>query len=158
MQDVTTLLAKPPTQHQRRPMSSAELTEEQRNAVGYFFARLRLVNATQYDALMPDEKTEQITKREYAAHLIGFTQEQIDRGLAGLHEMRQMGHPDYRFLDINQAIGLIAHGGVTEGNPARIHKPFAPLQLPDKTAQERSKAAGARTLDSLKSLFPEETA
>lgn len=34
-----------------------------------------------------------------------------------------------------------------------LHKPFPKLQLPDKTARERSQAVGSSTLDSLKSMF-----
>lgn len=151
MKDISTIVSRPP--EVKRPVSSDQLTREQRDAVGYFFARLRLFNSTQYDALMPDEKTEALTKREYAQHLIGFSRERIDKGLNAYHEARQSGTKGFEFLDIDRAIGMVKHGGNPEGNPARIHKPFEPLALPDKTAQERAKKAGEKELGRLKGMF-----
>lgn len=151
MKHISTITSQPP--EMKRPMGSDQLNQEQRDAVGYFFARLKLFNSAQYDALMPDETTERLTKREYAAHLIGFTRDQIDKGLAAYHDARQSGIKGFEFLDIDRAIGMVKHGGNAEGNPARIHKPFEPLALPDKTAQEKARKAGASELEKMRGMF-----
>ncbi|WP_323845379.1 hypothetical protein [Microbulbifer magnicolonia] len=137
----------------KSPMGSSELKERERDVVAYFFLRLRMINGEQFDRLFPDERTEALAKREYAAHLKDFSREEIDRGIAAYHENRQYGVNGFQFLDVDRAIGLIKNSGLIEGNPARIHKLFEPQALPDKTAEEKSRRAGARELEKMRSLF-----
>ena len=95
----------------RKPISSDMLTKEQREVVGYFFTRLRMLNAKQYDHIMHDEKTEKMVRREYASYLIEFSRDQIDIGFDGVHQLRQGGNRDYQWLDIDRIIGVIRCGG-----------------------------------------------
>ena len=151
MKDVSTILSQPP--ELKRPMGSDQLQQHERDAVAYFFLRLSLLNREQYDRQFPDEKTEALAKREYAAHLKDFSREQIDKGMAAYHDNRQYGVDGYQFLDVDRAIGLIRNGGVSEGNPARIHKPFEPLALPDKQAEEKARKAGENELEKMRALM-----
>ncbi|WP_444893614.1 hypothetical protein ACJJIE_03775 [Microbulbifer sp. TRSA001] len=151
MKSISTVLGQPP--ELKRPMGSDELSREQRDSVAYFFLRLSLLNREQYDRQFPDEKTEALAKREYAAHLKDFTREQIDAGMAAYHENRQAGVEGFQFLDADRAIGLIRNGGVGEGNPARIHKLFEPLALPDKNAQDRARKSGESELAKMRGMF-----
>lgn len=136
----------------RAPLSSADLSKEQLGAVVYFFARLRTTDPVQFDTIMPDEKTEALVKREHSRYLKDFTKDQIDRGFDELHRLRQAGDKDYKWLNIDKVIGLIANPN-TDGKPAGIYKLFAPLALPDKTAQEKAKKAGAAQLEAMKAMF-----
>ena len=133
---------------QRSPM-----TTEQKDAIAYFFMRLKLVDPQQYDLLMPDEITEIFIKREYAPQLAAFSRQRIDAGFKLFHAMRQAGHADYRYLKIDSVIGLIVNGGTAEGNPVGMHKAFKPLALPDKAAQARARQAGEVELARMRELF-----
>ena len=140
-------------QKSRAPVSSDQLTENQRQAVGYFFARLRSVDPVQYDAMMPDEKTEAITKREYAQHIMNFTKDQIDNGIDGLHTHRQQNDPDYKFLNIDKAIGLVANNGHKYASRAGIYKEF-PKALPEPPEYKtRRRKAGEAELEKLRGMF-----
>lgn len=137
----------------KAPMGSDQLTKEQREAVGYFFVRLKAIDPTQYDTLMPDLKTETLLKREYAPYLKDYTKQQIDRGLEMLHRKRQEGDPDYRWLNIDSVIRLIEGKVCGEQAPAGIYRYFEPLGLPDKAAEEKARKAGASELQKLKGMF-----
>jgi len=39
---------------------------------------------------------------------------------------------------------------------SRMYRPFEPLRLPDKRAQERARQAGAKALDEMKNLFADQ--
>lgn len=150
MNHISTILRQPP--ELKRPMGSEELHKHERDAVAYFFLRLSLLNREQYDRQFPDEKTEALAKREYAAHVKGFSREQIDKGMAAYHDNRQHGVEGYQFLDVDRAIGLIRNGGIGEGNPARIHRDFEPLALPDKQAEEKARQVGKTELEKMREL------
>ena len=144
-----------------RPMSGstqrsapAPLTEQQKDSVAYFFMRLKVSDPQQYDVLMPDETTEIFVKREYARQLCDFSREKIDKGFKLFHDLRQSGHPDYKFLKIDSVIGLMVHGVVGEGNPAGIHRYFDPAELlEDQGAKERAREAGASELEKMRGLL-----
>lgn len=128
------------------------LADNERNAVAYFFMKLRIADPRFYDQAMPDEKTEKFTKREFSEFIRKFTKEKIDNGFVQLHKLLACGNPDYKFLTIQKVIGLIENGGAGEGVQAGAHRLFAPLALPDKTAEEKARKAGAQELGSMLSL------
>jgi len=139
----------------KRPTQSSELGEQQRRAVVYFFARVRAIDPQQYMILMPDEKTEQLIKQEFSAHVMNFTKDQIDKGMAAWHSLRQEDHKDYKFLNLDKIVGLIANGGNTHGQRAGLYRHVRPgLPVPDSVRQERKKTALA-ALDSIKGLLDE---
>lgn len=152
MKAISEIIDKPLNQSVRRPMGSDELTKDQASAVGYFFVRLKMLDPLQYDTMMPDTKTEGLIKREHAAYLKDLTREKIDAGFAIVHEYRQSGDPDFKFLNIDRIVGVIC--GSTASR-AGMYKLFSPIGLPDITAQERAKEAGAKELERLKGLFDE---
>ena len=139
---------------QKQITEKAPLNDFERDLVIYFFAKLKLTDPRFYLQAMPDEKTEKITKREFSESLRTLTKEKIDCGFAELHQLMATNHPDYKFLTIPKVIGVCS-GAASEGNPAGAHKYFEPLALPDKTAQEKARKAGACELDRLMNLFAE---
>lgn len=122
----------------KAPLTSDKLTEGQRQAVGYFFIRIKATDPREYDLIMPDEKTERIVKSEYAPYLMNFSKDQIDAGIAQWHELRQMGERDYQFLKIDRLIGLIQDA---KQNKA-VHKVFFPSgRLPEPEYQRQKRKA-----------------
>lgn len=140
-----------------RPMGSDELTPVQRDAVGYFFARLKTADPSQYAVLIPSDKTRIALSRTYAPYIKDFTRDQVDAGFDRFHKLRQGGDERFRWLNIDQVIGLIAGTLKLEAEenqaPAGIYKYFEPLALPDKTAEEKARKAGASELQKLKGMF-----
>ena len=133
-----------------RPVSSSDLTKEQRDSVGYFFYRLKAIDPLEFDRMMPDEKTEAIVKREYASSLIGIKKPQMDNGFAYLHDKRMSNDPDYRFLNIDKIIGLMHEGA---SNAAQ--KIFTPSLPEPESAKAERKAKGRERMASLKSMLDE---
>lgn len=130
------------------------LADSERDAVAYFFMKLKIADSRFYDQAMPDETTAKLTKREFSEFIRGFTKEKIDRGFVALHKLLACNNPDYKFLTIQKVIGLIENnGGSGEGVQAGAHRLFAPLALPDITAREKAKQAGAQELGGMLSLF-----
>lgn len=139
---------------QRQITEKAPLNDYERDLVIYFFAKLKLADPRFYLQAMPDEKTEKITKREFSESLRVLTKEKIDCGFAELHQLMATNHPDYKFLTIPKVVG-VCNVAAKEGNPARAHKEFEPLALPNKTAMEKARKAGACELDRLMSMLQE---
>jgi len=55
---------------QRAPVKpQLPLADYEKDTIAYFFAKLKLTDQRFYTQAMPDEKTEQITKRDYANQL-----------------------------------------------------------------------------------------
>lgn len=140
-----------------RPVGSDELTPEQRDAVGYFFARLKTADPSQYAVLIPSDKTRVALSRTYAPYVKDFTRDQIDAGFDRFHKLRQVGDERFRWLNIDQAIGLVAGTLQLESEankpPAGMYKYFEPLALPDKTAEEKARKAGVSELQKLKGML-----
>ena len=109
------------------------LAEHEKDTIAYFFAKLKLTDQRFYTQAMPDEKTEQITKRDYANQLRYLTNEQIDKGFTELRRLMAANHPEYKFMTIPKAIGLCdgtAAVIVSEGVQVGAHKTFPPA-LPE---------------------------
>jgi|SRR5690554_5379092 len=159
MQNITELIAKPATQ---RPEAQAPLTQQERDVIGYFFFRLRLINPMFYEQIAPDEATERLVKREHAAMLRKLTREQVDTGLGGYKRLIAEGHPEYRFASLAQIIGVLERGGYApdEINTGRagIYKTAPRPALEDQTAKERRRRDGVRQCASILSMFDEDTA
>jgi hypothetical protein len=139
------------TVYRGKPISSDQLTKEQRDAVGYFFFRLKAIDPGEFDRHMPDRKTESIIKREYAGSLMGMTKEQMDNGFAALHDLRREGHEDFKFLNIDRVIGLMYESGKTN----QAHKVFTPRLPESKEAKEERKARGREKCSAILSIFNE---
>lgn len=132
------------------------LVDYEKDTIAYFFAKLKLTDQRFYTQAMPDEKTEQITKRDYAQQLRYLTNEQIDKGFTELRKLMAANHPEYKFMTIPKAIGLCDGTAAVitqEGVQVGAHKPFERLQLPDMTAMSKAKQAGRAELDSMLSML-----
>jgi hypothetical protein len=111
------------------------LADYEKDTIAYFFAKLKLTDQRFYTQAMPDEKTEQITKRDYANQLRYLTNEQIDKGFTELRRLMAANHPEYKFMTIPKAIGLCdgtAAVMAQEGVQVGAHKKFPPA-LPEPT-------------------------
>ena len=140
----------------RVPTSRAEMTDDQAKAVAYFYARLSAVYGTEYMRCFPDEKTEAVSKREHGPFIMGYTKAQIDKGIDALHVSRQSGEDKYKWLSIDEVIGLVKSGGNVTGDRVGAYKVFdRKSALTDQTALSKSKKAGASALDSMKELLAE---
>lgn len=123
--------------NQRAPVKpQLPLADYEKDTIAYFFAKLKLTDPRFYVQAMPDEKTEQITKRDYSNQLRYLSNEQIDKGFTELRRLIAANHPEYRFLTIPKAIGLCDGSAaviVQEGIQAGSHKPFEHvlMQLPE---------------------------
>ena len=140
----------------RVPTSRAEMTDDQAKAVAYFYARLSAVYGTEYMRCFPDEKTEAVSKREHGPFIMGYTKAQIEKGIDALHVSRQSGEDKYKWLNIDEVIGLVKSGGNVTGDRVGAYKVFDRRSaLTDQTALAKSKKAGASALDSMKELLAE---
>lgn len=132
----------------------APLTAQEKDSIAFFFLRLKLVYPQQYDAAMPDEKSEAFAKREYGKHLAAFSREQISVGFDRLHKLRQgASWQDWRFMDIDRVISLIRDGesgDAADWEHDRIkaadRERRAERLLPDLGKQERAREAGKKAL------------
>jgi|GEM_PF-2488232 len=143
----------------KAPMGADQLTDNQRKAVAYTFARLKMITPQQYDLLMPDDKTEGLVKKEFTPHLMNFHKDQIDIGLDAFHRLRQQGDSDYRFLDIDKIVGLIITGGKapSEVSRAGMYTEFKdrdePKQLTDEKQVHRRRKVASSEIDNMKSML-----
>ncbi len=137
----------------QRPAVKPELplADYEMDTIAYFFAKLKLTDQRFYTQAMPDVKTEQITKRDYASQLRYLTNEQIDKGFTELRKLMAANHPEYKFMTIPKAIGLCdgtAAVIMQEGVQVGAHKVLPPA-LPEppeyksKRYQEGIKQAAA---------------
>ena len=121
------------TNHRTPVKPQLPLADFEKDTIAYFFAKLKLTDQRFYTQAMPDEKTEQITKRDYANQLRYLTNEQIDKGINELRRLMAANHPEYKFMTIPKAIGLCdgtAAVIVSEGVQAGAHK-VLPTALPE---------------------------
>jgi hypothetical protein len=139
-----------------KPMLPME--DYERDTIAYFFAKLKLTDQRFYIQAMPDEKTEVITKRDYANQLRYLSNEQIDNGFAELRRLIAANHPEYRFLTIPKAIGLcdgsaavIAQEGVQVG----AHKVLPPALPEPQDYRTKRYIEGARQSAAILAMLEE---
>ena len=97
----------------QKPVSAKPaLTQDQADAVGYFFARIRVIYGHQYQVNFPDESTEKFAKREYARQVCNISRETMDEGFDALHKARQETPDEWKYLDLDKIIGLVRTGGL----------------------------------------------
>lgn len=145
----------------RRPMTGDELTPQQKQAVGYFIRRLKLVSPAEFDRMVPSAEVRKEIQRDYAPYVKDFSRAHIDAGFDRLHTLRQQGDPEYKFLDIDKAIGLIqmaARQGVYSPRSGKffIAKPdpeAQPKYLPDANRKTRTEAAREREMEKIRNLL-----
>lgn len=146
--------------NQRAPAKpQLPLADYEKDTIAYFFAKLKLTDQRFYTQAMPDEKTEQITKRDYAQHLRYLTNEQIDKGFTELRRLMAANHPEYKFMTIPKAIGLCdgtAAVIVQEGVQAGAHKALPPA-LPEPTEHKAKRyEEGAKQAAAILAMLDDE--
>lgn len=89
-----------------------------------------------------------IGKREWAKSIGVHDRQAIDEMFEFVKAERIRGSEAFLWLDIGAILAI-------KGNrwECAAHKPFEPLALPDKGAQERAKVAGAKAISDMKNLF-----
>ncbi len=134
----------------RVPTSGADMTDSQVDAVAYFYLRLSTIYGTEYLRHYPDENTEAVSKREHGVYVMNYTKAQIDKGMDALHVSRQSGDDKYKWLNIDEAIGLVKSGGNVTGDRVGAYKVFDRKKaLTDQTTLARRKKAGRSALDEM---------
>lgn len=159
MQQVSTFFNAP---RQYRP-DEKPLTDFERDAVVYFFAKLKIADSRFYDQIMPDETTERIVKREFAGMIRGFSKEKIDNGFRELNKLIASNHPEYKFLKIQSVIGLVANNGAQEASQAGAARQFESLydpntgtyRLEDQTAKAKRYETGLKNTSALLAMLSE---
>jgi hypothetical protein len=144
---------------QRAPVKpQLPLADYEMDTIAYFFAKLKLTDQRFYTQAMPDIKTEQITKRDYANQLRYLSNEQIDNGFTELRRLIAANHPEYRFLTIPKAIGLcdgsaavIAQEGVQVG----AHKVLPPALPEPQDYRAKRYSEGARQSAAILAMLDE---
>ena len=132
------------------------LADYEKDTIAYFFAKLKLTDPRFYVQAMPDEKTEQITKRDYANQLRYLTNEQIDKGFTELRRLMASNHPDYKFMTIPKAIGLCDGSAaviVREGVQAGANKVLPPSLPEPKEHRSKRYQEGVRQCESILAMF-----
>lgn len=123
------------------PIGSGELTKDERDAVGYFFIKLKATAGTQYDSMFQTPTILSVAKREYARHIIKYSREQIDKGFDRFRELKQDGEKDYQFVDIDKIIGLMKEG-ITNGS-SKMYQRFLPATPETEDNKRERKRVGA---------------
>lgn len=137
-------------QEKRRSVKSPEpLNQTERDAVYYFFAKLKLFDPIRYDQIMPDAKSEKATKTEYANSIRGFTKLQIDFGFGELKKLVGLNDPDYKFLTVARIVGFIANGGNCEPPRAGMYKLDPPVVKPTNAIGSSIEAMRAKSVEVL---------
>lgn len=134
------------------------LADYEKDTIAYFFAKLKLTDQRFYTQAMPDEKTEQITKRDYSQQLRYLTNEQIDKGFTELRRLMAANHPEYKFLTIPKAIGLCdgtAAVIVQEGVQVGAHKEFPPALPEPKEHRAKRYDEGVKQCANILAMFDE---
>ena len=129
-------------------------SDHERDVTGYLFAKLMVLYANSFYLVYPSEKEVKFAKREYAKEIGRFTRDQIDVGMRHLAKLAISTERDDRIYREPNLPAILAMLGESVA-PKRAHKLFEPLALPDKSAQEKARAAGACELDRLMSMFKE---
>jgi len=131
----------------RSAKSAPPLTPLEREAVMYFFAKFKLLDPGAFDAAMPDEKTEKVTKTEFANMIRGFTKERMDAGFYELKKQIGMNEPAYRFLTVAKVVGFIANNGSSEAHRAGMYKIGPPAIVnPERLLCSPLEAARVKTV------------
>jgi len=134
------------------------LEDYERDAIAYFFAKLKLTDQRFYTQAMPDVKTEEITKRDYANQLRYLSNEQIDKGFTELRRLIAANHPEYRFLTIPKAIGLCDGSAAViaqEGVQAGAHKVLPPALPEPQDYRAKRYSEGARQSAAILAMLDE---
>lgn len=89
-----------------------------------------------------------IAKREWARQIGLYDRRAIDEMFDLVKSERMRGGEAFQWLDIGAILAIKANRW-----ECAAHKPFEQLALPDKSARERARVAGARALADMKALF-----
>ncbi len=137
------------------------LADYEKDTIAYFFAKLKLTDQRFYTQAMPDEKTEAITKRDYANQLRYLTNEQIDKGFTELRKLMAANHPEYKFMTIPKAIGLCdgtAAVIVQEGVQVGAHKVLPPALPEPPDYRTKRYEEGVKQTAALLAMFEDKPA
>ncbi len=138
------------------PTGAIDMNADQVDAVAYFYLRLSTIYGTEFLRHFPDEVTEGISKREHGVYVMNYTMAQIDKGMDALHVSRQSGDDKYKWLNIDEAIGLVKSGGNVTGDRVGAYKVFDKKSaLTNQTALAKRKVAGRSHLDDMLGMLAE---
>jgi len=139
---------------------SADLTENQKQAIKYFFARLQRVYQAEYRRQLPDKDAIIACRQEFSHLIMNIPLETMDRGFDALHTELSSSDSEYRFMKLDPVIELIRTGGNLTGSQAGAYKVFKkalPMSEEHKNKRKNRGIEGCRSLMSIFDESPEET-
>lgn len=146
-QDLNTLVQNANRGERRSVKYLPPLTDAERDAVKYFFAKFKLLDPVAFQKAMPDHQSEMDVKREYSNAIRGFTKRQIDYGYGELKKL--VNHQEFKFLSVAKVIAFIANDGNTESAPAGIYKIAPPVIKPPMALGSTLESMRARSVNVL---------
>ena len=139
---------------------SSDLTNNQKQAIKYFFGRLQRVYQAEYRRQLPDESTQRACKQEFSHLVMNIPLETMDKGFDALHLELANYESEYRFMKLDPVIELIRTGGNLTGSQAGAYKVFKKALPMSEQHKNKRKNRGIEGCKSLMSIFdesPEET-
>lgn len=148
-QQIISLIGRANSGERRSVKSPPPLQQHEREAIFYFFAKLKMLDPIAFDRAMPDDKQEKAVKTEFANSIRGFTKEQIDSAFGELKKQIGLGNPDFRFLSVARVVGFVANNGNPDAVRAGIYKIAPPVIRPVAALGSSIEAMRANTVNVL---------
>ena len=134
---------------------SESMTDEQKQAVKYFFARLQRIYQAEYRRQIPDESTSRAVRQEFADRIMNISKALMDKGFDNLHDELCDPESSYKFMKLDAVIELVKMGGNSKGVQDGAHRIF-PKALPEpKEHKEKRRKVAIEACSRIKSIFDE---
>ena len=119
-------------------------SEEERELTAWFFLRLQTIWGAKYS--YPDERTLQLTKREWCKTICQYSKEDLHRAFEEAKRQKILGHPSFLWPEIPTILGLIRRSAI------KAHRPYIPpqSQLEDPAARKAADKAARKALTSMR--------
>ena len=102
----------------------------------------------------PDEKSLNLTKREYGSVIGRHSREQLHEAFEMTKRERQAGNERFDWPNIDAILGLLTQEGVMTGSwGTGAHRLWKPENLIGQGTKEARQKIGEKTLRELKALF-----
>ena len=129
--------------------------------VNWFFLRLETNYGTKYWTQFSDEKTVQLTKREWARNILRYSREELHTAIEQAKQQRELGNPDFDWPDIAKILGLLKNQISPDGRNSTAyidfkdprHPDYQPPRIENLTQRQRREKLAKDSLANLKAMF-----
>ena len=129
-------------------------SEDERDAVGYFFMRLsNMYGVSKIQSQWPDSESLRNAKREYAKDIGRFTREEISHAFDLAHKQKQEGSSRLDWPDVDAILGLIKNTGMTGSWGTAAHRLYKPEQFIGRGTKEDRRKAAISAIADLKNIL-----